>query len=232
MRRNRHLRLAVAIIPACVLPGSALAHHTAARQSEHAVVQAVQKALAARNAQVGPNAASSMPACQGKLRVHLLPGEQTSYRSAGVTCPSPRWTLYVGVTLEAKARVAITTRPIAAGATITPADIDWADVPTKDIEGVSARVQPGETRAVSSIPPGQILTRSLVRTPSAIRSGDHVSLIVNQGPIQIMASGTALQNGGYGQPIEVKNDGSGRKVEAVVIRQADRKPGIFVMTWP
>ncbi len=232
MRRNRFLRRSAAVLLAGSLPASAFARHAAPRQSEHAVVHAVQKALQGHSVEVGPNAASSMPACRGRLRVRLLPGEQASYRSAGVSCPSPRWTLYVGVTLKSQARVAITTRSIAPGAIITPADIKWASVPAQDIEGARASVLPGQTRAVSSIPPGQILTRSLVRIPSAIHSGDHISIIVNQGAIQIRARGTALQNGGYGQRIEVKKDGLGRKIEAVVVRQAARRPGVFAEPQP
>lgn len=65
--------------------------------------------------------------------------------------------------------------------------------------------------------PGQPIPRDSVRTPHVIRLGQQVSIGLEAPAIVMSASGVALQAGGVGDTISVRNVESGRVIKGLVL---------------
>jgi flagella basal body P-ring formation protein FlgA len=195
---------------------------SAAPQPESAIATAITMALGAQPAgtsiTLGSTAgAAAMPACTGTLNA-LLTGTPP-YEQAAVTCPAPFWTLYVTVTLMTHASVAVATRPIAAGATITPDDIALQPEPVSLYAGrqvfYDTAALPGAT-ALMSLPAGAILTTASIAPPVIIRAGQSVAVAINIGNITVSLTATALQQGRIGDTITLTNPSTGKHFSALV----------------
>ena len=64
---------------------------------------------------------------------------------------------------------------------------------------------------------GEIIRERYLRKAKLVRRRDPVTLVNNSPAIQIITSGTALQDGYYGQSVKVINSESGRNVIGTVI---------------
>ena len=73
--------------------------------------------------------------------------------------------------------------------------------------------------ALRTLLPGQLIPVTAVGTPRLVHNGAAVMLYFAEGGIEITATGSALQDGAFGDLIHVRNDDSGLTVSGVV--QAD-----------
>ncbi len=73
-----------------------------------------------------------------------------------------------------------------------------------------------ESVAVAPIRQGEALTRDRFRQATPVVAGDEVRLRVQDGPMRVEAHGIALESGGNGQRIRVRNSGSGEVLVASV----------------
>ncbi len=73
--------------------------------------------------------------------------------------------------------------------------------------------------AVRTLLPGRAIAPDMVRAPHAVEAGGAVTVRLNEGPLTIEMKAVALQDGGVGEAIRVRNPENGRTICAVV-RQA------------
>jgi flagella basal body P-ring formation protein FlgA len=192
-------------------------------QDTGAVAAAIKQAVTAGvppggTATLGPlTGAKYMQACTTPLAVTLTGTEP--YEQAGVHCGSPNWTLYVTVTIARSTAVVIAARPIAAGQTLSPADVTMHDEPVSMYAGrqVFYSVAPlaGAT-ALMTLPPGTILTQSNIGEPVVVKAGQTVSVEVLSGAVSVSVSARAEETGRIGDTILLTNPSSGQRFTAIV----------------
>jgi flagella basal body P-ring formation protein FlgA len=64
--------------------------------------------------------------------------------------------------------------------------------------------------------PGRSIPISALTPPRLVRAGAAVKMLYIDGPLSIMAAGSALQDGTVGQMVKVRNDDSGVTVSGRV----------------
>ena len=71
--------------------------------------------------------------------------------------------------------------------------------------------------ASSEIAPGEIFRKNKLTIPPVIEQGSKVTLLYKKGALEARATGTALENGGNGEEIKVRNENSRRIVSGKVL---------------
>lgn len=72
---------------------------------------------------------------------------------------------------------------------------------------------------VKDVGQGEMFRAGAVVVPPVIASGSRVTMIYRQGRLQATAIGTALETGAEGQEIKVRNESSGKVIEARVVEK-------------
>ncbi|MBU6418102.1 MAG: flagellar basal body P-ring formation protein FlgA [Proteobacteria bacterium] len=170
---------------------------------------------------LGPiSAAAAMPACTLPLAVTL--SGMAPYEQAHVQCPAPDWTLYVTVTVAQSEAVVVTTLPLTAGQTITPADLTVKTLPVAEFAGRQVFTDPAQidgASAVMSMSAGMVVMQNAVQAPLVVQSGQIVTVHVYSGGVMLAVDATADQPGRIGDTILLTNQGSGRRFAAQVTAQ-------------
>ena len=188
----------------------------------NAILAALHPADAAA-ARMDPTAASVMSRCSTSLSVTFL--GTGNHRAAHVTCPSPRWSLYVQVAVEGIERALVATRAIGMGQPIEAGDFRVVNMPADDVAGTPvAPEQALGLAAASPISSGQTITRQDVVTRLAVRNGQRVVVHVAMAGAEVTMTGTALQSGGIGQSILVYNRHAHKDITAVIARSNTTGP--------
>lgn len=134
-----------------------------------------------------------------------------------MSCPSGA-SVQVPVKLQLFRAVLVTTRPLQRGDGVSAGDVRSEE---RDI----ARLGYGYLDQLNDLA-GRLLSRPLgvgsVLTPGAfgarqaVRPGDHVQMVARINGIEVRATGVALGGGDTGARLRVRNDSSGRAVDAMV----------------
>lgn len=166
------------------------------------------------------NGRAQPPACPQAWQASLPDGARAAPRmSVEVRCPATGWRMQVPVNLQLFRSVLVAGRPLQRGDGVTAADVRSEE---RDV----ARLGYGYVDALDQVA-GRLLSRPLgagaVLTPAAfggrqtVRAGDRVQLIARLDGIEVRASGVALGGGDTGARLRVRNDSSGRAVDAMVL---------------
>lgn len=120
----------------------------------------------------------------------------------------------------------VAARPMAKGAIVTGNDIQLARMNAtalgKDsIENLADVIGRSLTKDVGQ---GEMFKASSVVIPPVITAGSRVTVLFRQNRLEITAGGTALENGGLGQDIRVRNDSSKKVVIGRVV-----EPGLVTV---
>ncbi len=125
--------------------------------------------------------------------------------------------IYVSVKVSLFADVPVAISEIKKGEKITR---DRYKIEEREIKEIAfPYISPDELRdfvALKNIYPGNIITLSCVSRPYQIKRGDIVDVVLIRGPITIKLKAQALQNGVYGDLIQLKNLKSGKKFTGIV----------------
>jgi len=121
--------------------------------------------------------------------------------------------------LEDMRDMPVLTRAVMPGETIRESDIGWAPFPMRQlrsnaIDGIDQLVGRTVRRPLQ---PGQLLNVVDVKTPLAVKKGAAVAMKLKAGPMQLIAGGRALENGGVGDTIRVMNLASRQTIDAVIV---------------
>lgn len=143
-----------------------------------------------------------------------------------VQCPQHGgWIVRVRLHLQVFRSLLVTVRPLQRGDGIHRSDVrsEERDVTRlaygyiDNLDQVTGRTLARPLAAASVLTPAALGGRRMVR------AGDRVQLVAQLGGIEVRASGTALGGGDNGARLRVRNDSSGRIVDAMV-----RAPGVVV----
>ncbi len=140
--------------------------------------------------------------------------------TVGVRCEGPKpWTVYVNASAKIYRRVAVLSRSIPRGSSLTPDDVvlEERDIGTL-FSGYFTEID--EVRGLTTkraLATGHILTPNIVALPKLVNRGQEITLIAGADGIEVRSRGKALSDGVAGQLISVKNLGSSRVVEGVVL---------------
>lgn len=126
-------------------------------------------------------------------------------------------TVAVTVYIKMVAKVLVATQTIAKSGSIDRTNTKLQD---RDVTSTPADVLTDDKTdglvAALQITSGSVVRRSFVIQPTAIKSGDSVIIVVQNGGVRVSQKGVAMQDGRVGDTIRVKLDGSSNDVRAVI----------------
>jgi flagellar basal body P-ring formation protein FlgA len=104
----------------------------------------------------------------------------------------------------------VASRPLAKGATVTANDVQLMKVNgtalgRDSIENLGDIVGRNLTKDIGQ---GEMFKASTVVVPAVVTAGSRVTVVFRQNRLEVTASGIALENGGMGQDIRVRNEAS------------------------
>lgn len=138
-----------------------------------------------------------------------------------VSCSSPvKWRFHLPVSITLYHDVLVLNKPVIRGQSIDEEDVRVKKIDAKYLtKGFYTHVD--QLRLLESkrnLKKDIILSPSHLKHKQLIKSGQQVTLLVEDMGIAIKASGTALQSASKGQLIKVRNNSSLKTVEGIVIR--------------
>lgn len=175
--------------------------------AEHFVRQQTQGLPGKVRLTVGKLDLSRLPPCTTH-EAFLPPGTRLSGRThIGVRCLAPNaWSVLLPVQITLSGDYVTTARPLVAGQTIAPSDLNLA---TGDLSSLPAGVVIDPQAAVGktlrhSLGAGQPLRNDQLLAPLVIRQGQSVRVIVRGSGFAVTAEGRALNNAAEGQLAQVR----------------------------
>lgn len=158
--------------------------------------------------------------CTEPLNAFLPPGSRLpGNTTVGVSCSgtSP-WTLYVSAKVKVMSKVVVLRRPVTRD---TPLSADDLSLETREIEATVGYIQDlaqvvGKL-AKRPMAANTVLTPNMLSAPRLVRRGQQVVLVAAMPGMDVRVQGIALDEGGAGDRIKVRNVSSKRVVEATVV---------------
>jgi flagella basal body P-ring formation protein FlgA len=71
-------------------------------------------------------------------------------------------------------------------------------------------------QAARDLKPGTVMTGKMVDAAQLVKSGQYVTITLDQGTVKIRTVARAMENGAYGQTIRVKNEAT-REIYQVIM---------------
>lgn len=158
--------------------------------------------------------------CSTQLEYKLLDSTRLGGTvNTQISCTRPGWTVLLPSTAKVYRYLPVSSRQIAAGDTLTEADIKLVETEmtpyrfgfaqTKEqLVGMSMRFEQNANEA---------FRLSQLVTPNVVKKGDEVTLEAQIGSIRVVSQATAMTDGRIGQQIRVRNNQSQRLVMAKVV---------------
>jgi len=194
-------------------------------QSLEAVQSAAESFVQERTANIDGDVSISTAAPDKRIKVPSCDHLETSLPSGNhlwgrtsvkVSCSSPRWALYVPVTVRVTGKALVATRSIGSGQVIADQDVEVQilDLTPYPI-GVFTRPEQaiGKTTA-ANIPAGNPLRAEVLRAQFAVKQGQHVVVIAKGASFKVTSEGVAMNNAAVGQIVGVKTS-SGQMVKGI-----------------
>ncbi|MCU1020063.1 flagellar basal body P-ring formation chaperone FlgA [Stenotrophomonas maltophilia] len=160
-----------------------------------------------------------LPRCAGALQV-----QPTANTTVEVSCPDAGgWRLFVPVKVRRNQTVLVLARGIAAGETLTAADISTAQ---RDAARIAGAVLADPNAAIGRIArrplqAGTLLSSNDLVTQRLIKRGDNVALVSRRGAVEVRIAGRAMGDAGENERISVENLSSRRIVQGTVDARGD-----------
>jgi flagellar basal body P-ring formation protein FlgA len=163
----------------------------------------------------------ALPLCEKPLDVFVQSGELKPGRNTlGVRCTSGQnWMIYNQVILKVYKEVLVLSKPLHRSELIT------ADAVIKENREVGSLqqgylVDPGivvNKQAARNLAVGTVLNASSYADLTLVKRGERVNIQLGKAGMSITSTGTALMNGVKGDRINVRNNGSQRVIQAVIV---------------
>jgi len=155
-----------------------------------------------------------LPACPQPLQARA-----TGTSTTEVTCPQAGgWRLFVPVKVRREQPVLVLGRGIAAGETLTAADIS---IVRRDTARIAGAVLSDPQRAIGQVArrtlaAGSLLSAGDLVAQRVIRRGDSVALVARRGGVEVRMAGRALGDAGEHERVSVENLSSRKVLQGVV----------------
>jgi len=191
---------------------------TAAEQAVHARFDLPDSRVLAQALPLDPRL--RLAPCALPLRVALADAIRPAPRlSVPVHCPQQGgWTVRVQVQLQLFHPVLVTRRPLLRGDGLRPADVqaEERDVTRLGYGYLDNIDQVAGRTLARALPEGSVLTPAALGGRRMVRAGDRVQMVARLGDIVVRADGVALGSGDNGARLRVRNESSGKVVDAMV----------------
>lgn len=162
-----------------------------------------------------------LPACAEDLKLSSPSGAiKPGLNTISVNCPAEKgWTIYSTASIKAFLDVLVASKPIQRNEVIRAEhlSLEKRDVGTLQQGFVVDRDDVLSKQAIRNIAVGSVLTRNQFADLTLVKRGEQVSIQSGREGFLISAPGIAMMDGSKGQQIRVKNTGSQRIVQAVVV---------------
>lgn len=165
-----------------------------------------------------------LSACSKPLAFGFPPGQSTQTKThVAVSCrDKPSWRLFLPMSISRQQWVWVANRTITAATPFNAAHWqrqhrDVASLPCSafDKDNVTAY------EARMTLATGTVLCENVVRAKTIVERGRSLNLTANQGSIQIRVVVEALDKGGIGQRIRVRNNSTGRIIDATIVSESE-----------
>jgi flagella basal body P-ring formation protein FlgA len=162
-----------------------------------------------------------LPECTQPLEAFTTTSSMNAGRTAiGVRCNAEKkWSIFTSVVIKIYETVIVLSQPVQRGEIITRQHlaIEKRDVSKLRGDFITQAEQIENKQAARYIQAGAILgLRSFVE-PKLIKRGDKIIISAMQPAFAIRMNGVAMMDGTKGQLIRIKNENSGRIINATVI---------------
>lgn len=153
--------------------------------------------------------------------IHINYSEGQNWFEATVASPSaadPEKMIKVYGTVENIVEVPVLGRAVQAGDVIRSGDITWMDYPTNRLNP-NQIVDAEQLIGMSPrhlIKPNDIVLANQIQKPQMIKRGEKITILYENGPLTLRATGKALEAGSEGDFIRVVNNTSSRTIEVRV----------------
>ncbi|HET6433636.1 flagellar basal body P-ring formation chaperone FlgA [Dyella sp.] len=158
--------------------------------------------------------------CSGAMSASLPPNIRPRPRmSVQVRCTGTAgWSVRVPVSLEIFRQVLVTTRPLLRGDGLQAGDLrsESHDITRLGYGYVETLQQVAGRTLARPLAAGSVLTPAALGGREMVRAGDHVQVVAALDGIEVRAEGVALGSGDNGARLRVRNEVSGRVVDAMV----------------
>jgi flagella basal body P-ring formation protein FlgA len=162
-----------------------------------------------------------LPLCPQSLEI-TQPGNgfKPGRNTVGVSCMGiNKWSIYMSAVIRIYQPVLVLTQGVQRGDILNR---DLMSLERRDVSGlrgdfVDAIEQADGMRILRAMPAGAILSRKTMAFPTLIKKGDDVTISSDKPGFVIHMSGKALMDGAAGQKIRIKNQSSGRVIQATVL---------------
>ncbi|KPZ69370.1 flagellar basal body P-ring biosynthesis protein FlgA [Shewanella sp. P1-14-1] len=216
----------VTLAASCLLPLTIHAqdHSNATGQLKQSFTQMVEKELANWQRQAGldaikhtidvhlPSGAANLQQCPNALVISSgarLPFGNVQRR---VTCESLGWSLFIRARVDVTANVPVANRPLARGEHISASDIElqWLKLTPADRDLITQKSQLIGHQVSHKLRRFRAIKTSQVTNPQWINIGDRVIIEAKMNGFYANMPGEALESGGEGSTIRVRNLSSGK----------------------
>jgi len=155
--------------------------------------------------------------CGKPLRSFFPQASRNTKTTVGVRCPGPHaWTIYVSATISQIDKVLVARQHLRRGSQIKADDFDFKDYDLNRLKyGYFTDLKQVLGKTLKRhLNQGAVLTPSVIAINKVIKRGERVTILAETAGITIRAKGQALEAGGIGDIIRVKNLNSKKEIEA------------------
>lgn len=203
--------------------------HASPLQSHSGISHAVKKfvmrqQIPIKNVQVtltSLNKQLILPQCGKSLQVSMAPGTKLlGHTSLAVSCASPQqWKIHVAAHIDGQVNALIASHPLPRGTVIKNTDLKFSLRRYSQLNhgyyGSANLLNNMEARR--NIKAGQVITPGLLKAQKMVLRGQHITIVAQNGALNLRVKGKALMDGQKGQTIKVKNLSSKKLIYAQVI---------------
>lgn len=170
-----------------------------------------------------------LPECAEALET-FSPGDllKAGRNSIGVRCTAAnKWSIFTSAVIKIYQPVLVLTQAVQRGELITRQHLalERRDVSRLRDDFVTQVEQIENKQAIRALAQGSVVSARSLADPLLVKRGDKVIISAEQTAFSIKMNGTAMMNGSKGQRIPIKNQNSGRIINATVI-----EPGLVSVT--
>jgi flagella basal body P-ring formation protein FlgA len=162
-----------------------------------------------------------LAACSKPLQTHLPNRLGTPSRVAvAISCTGTSgWTIQVPVQMQVFRQVLVTSRPLARGDMIGPADVhvEEHDITRMGYGYVESVEQIAGHAVAHPLIGGAVLEPGDLAGRETVHSGEEVALIAQVDGIEVRTAAMALDGGDTGSHLRVRNDTSGKVINGIVL---------------
>jgi flagella basal body P-ring formation protein FlgA len=172
------------------------------------------------------------PPCSQPVAVEAVDTRSPQRMRYVARCPdTPGWRYEYVVRARVSAMVAIAAAPVAANEALTDAQVT---IERRDISNIADPISnPADAVGQMSrrmLRPGDILRSGQLSSPVLVKRGDAVTMVARRDGIEVSMAGEALDAGGKGAVVRVRNAGSGQVVRMRVAGPGTVEPVDMVIS--